>query len=264
MANARDGVSRDEVLDLTFFRINDRCQQMIAYGWYADTNLSGTLLDERISGVRVRQGNILIGSQSTLASYFKERRFNGWVMGEVYVLSPNLIPNARRDDFEKNDTFSEFTIGLRATVGTEIANKIRTASKVRNNPMQKTLKKVERDLVKVEEVLATGFNSSAEKEQVTAGIVKTRKDLYAIPKNAPSEVVEQKTALVDRLKMLSDKIDESTNFKVKNDILSNFSKAEKKVIKAMMEVLTRNFERMTVDSLYREFIEELTTRGRKE
>ena len=43
----------------------------------------------------------------------------------------------------------------------------------------------------------------------------------------------------------------------KKDIPSNFSKAEKKVIQAMMEVLSRNFERATVDSLYQEFIEEL-------
>lgn len=262
-ANSRAGVSKDEILGLSFFRINDGSQQLMAYGWYADTDFSGTLVDERISGVRVRQGNILIGNQRTLAPYYKEARFNGWTIGEVYVISPNLIPNARRDDFEKNNTFYDFTIGLRNTIGTDITDKIRAASKVRNNPMQKTLKKVERDVVKIEEVLTTGFHSSAEKKQVAAGIDATKRDLYTIPKNAPTEVVEQKTALIEKLTTLADEVDESTNFRVKKDIPSNFSKAEKNVIQAMMEVLTRNFERTTVDSLYRQFIDELTSGGKK-
>lgn len=262
-ANSRAGVSKDEVLSLSFFHINDSNQQLMAYGWYANTDFSGTLVDERISGVRLRQGNILIGNQGTLAPYYKERRFNGWAIGEVYVISPDLIPNARRDDFEKNNSFSDFTLGLRDTIGTEITDKIRAASKVRNNPMQKTLKKVERDVAKIEEVLSTGFHSSAEKEQVASGLAATRRDLYVIPKNAPSDVAEQKTALMERLTTLATEVAESSNFRIKKDIPSNFSRAEKKVIQAMMEVLTRNFERTTVDSLYREFLEELKSGEKK-
>jgi len=262
-ANSRAGVAKDEILGLSFFSINDGTQQLMAYGWYADTNFSGTLVDERLSGVRVRQGNILIGDKDTLKPYYKEARFNGWAVGEVYVVSPNLIPNARRDDFEKNNAFAEFTIGLRDTIGTEITEKIRTASKVRNNPAQKALKKVERDVAKVEEVLSTGFHSTAEKEQVASGLAATRRDLYAIPRNAPAEVIEQKSALMERLTSLATAVDESTNFRVKKDVPSNFSKAEKKVAQTWLEVLTRNFERATVDSLYREFLEELQSGGRK-
>jgi hypothetical protein len=263
-ANSKSGIVKDEILGLSFFRINNDNQQMIAYGWYADTYFSGTLVDECISGIRVRQGNILIGDGRTLSPYYKESRFNAWAIGEVYILSPNLIPNARRDDFEKNPTFSNFIVGLRATIGTEITDKIRTVSKTRNNPIQKALYKAESDVAKVDEVLNTGFHSSAEKEQVAIGIASTRRDLYAIPKNAPTEFLEKKTALMERLTLLAEEVDESTNFRVKKDITSNFSKAEKKVIQAMMEVLTRNFERKTVDCLYNEFIEELKSGVKKQ
>jgi molecular chaperone HtpG len=262
-ANSRAGVAKDEVNGLSFFSINNSNQKLMAYGWYADTDFSGTLVDDSLSGVRLRQGNILIGNQGTLAPYYKEHRFNGWAIGEVYVVSPELIPNARRDNFEKNSAFSDFIIGLRDTIGTDITDKIRAASKVRNNPIQKTLKKVKRDVAKVEEVLSTGFHSSAEKEQVVAGLTTTRRDLYTIPKNAPSDFVDQKIALMERLTLLVTEVDESTNFRVKKDIPSNFSKAEKKVLQAMMEVLTRNFERATVDSLYHEFLEELRAGGKK-
>ena len=262
-ANSRANTSKDKVLGLSFFCINDSRQQPMAYGWYADTDFSGSLADDRISGIRMRQGNILIGNQGTLASCYKERRFNGWAIGEVYVVSPDLIPNARRDDFEKNDAFSAFSIGLRNTIGTEISEKIRAASKVRNNPMQKALKKVERDVTKVEEVLVTGFHSTAEREQIIAGLTAAQKDLYTIPKHAPSEVNEQKAVFMEKLNALTLEVNESTNFRVKRDIPANFSKAEKKVIQAMMEVLTRNFERVTIDSLYREFLEELRAGGKK-
>lgn len=255
--NSRGGTSKDEILCLSYFQINDSCQKIIAYGWYADTNFSGTLVDDRISGIRVRQGNMLIGNQRTLAPFFKESRFNGWAIGEVYVISSNLIPNARRDDFEKNNTYSEFVNGLRDTIGTDISNKIRAASKVRNDPIQKTLIKVESDVKNIEEVLKTGFHSSTEKGQVAAKLSTVKKELSAIPKNSPVNVIEQKKKLTERLTTLANEIDLSSNYKIKNDIPSNFSKSERKVIQAMMEVLSRNFERSTVDSLYREFLEEL-------
>lgn len=263
VANSRIGSTKDEILGLSFFRINDSTQQLMAYGWYADTEFSGTLVDECLAGVRVRQGNILIGDKDTLKPYYKEARFNGWAVGEVYTISQNLIPNARRDDFEKNSAFTEFTIGLRDTIGSEISEKVRTASKVRNNPNQKTLKKVERDVIKVEEVLTTGFHSTAEKEQMASSIANTKRDLYSIPKNAPADVVEQKSKFMERLTALASAVEASTNFRVKKDVPSNFSKAEKKVAQAWLEVLTRNFERATVDSLYREFIEELQSGGKK-
>lgn len=73
--------------------------------WYAQTAFYGTINDNTIKGIRVRQGNILIGDRSTCNSYFKEERFNGWIIGELHILDPELIVNSRRDDFEKNDAY---------------------------------------------------------------------------------------------------------------------------------------------------------------
>lgn len=73
--------------------------------WYAQTSFYGTINDNTIKGIRVRQGNILIGDRTTCNSYFKEERFNGWIIGELHVLDPELIANSRRDDFEKNDAY---------------------------------------------------------------------------------------------------------------------------------------------------------------
>lgn len=79
--------------------------KMIAILWYAKTSFYGTILDNIIKGIRIRQGNILIGDKSSCNSLFKEERFNGWMIGELYALDSELIANSRRDDFEKNETY---------------------------------------------------------------------------------------------------------------------------------------------------------------
>ena len=82
-----------------------RGEELSAVLWYAQTAFYGTINESSIKGIRIRQGNILIGDKSTCNSYFKEERFNGWIIGELHVLDPELIANSRRDDFEKNDAY---------------------------------------------------------------------------------------------------------------------------------------------------------------
>lgn len=261
--SSRAGITRDEINGISFFDVVDNTGIVLACGWYADSEFSGTLADDRLSGIRVRLGNILIGTAKTLSPYFKESRFNGWVAGELYIISQNLIPNARRDDFERNDTFAQFENGIRATVGSEVSDKIRAASKARNNPAAKTIKKAGKVIAQAETILTTGFNSSFEKEQIVEGLEAIKKELRIIPKSAAPEVVQQKVQLIQTLEELGETVIQSTNYRAKNTITSDFSKAEKKIIQAMLEVLTRNFSRETVDSLYKEFLSEITTKGKK-
>ena len=87
--------------------------------------------------------------------------------------------------------------------------------------------------------------------------------MRTIPKSAAPEVVQQKVQLIQTIEELGETVTQSTNYRAKNTITSDFSKAEKKIIQAMLEVLTRNFERETVDSLYKEFLNEIKTKGKK-
>ena len=260
---ARSGVIKDEIFGISFFNVIDESNKPLAFGWYADTDYSGTLADDRISGIRVRLGNILIGSGKTLSQYFKESRFNGWVMGELYILSDELIPNARRDDFERNDPFMCFEKGIRSTVGSEVSDKIRKASKARNNPSQKTINKTEKEISKVETILTTGFNSTYEKEQIAENIENLKKEIRTIPKSSGDTIIQKKTELLNTLEELGEEVADSNNYRAKKDITSDFSKSEKKIVQAMLEVLTKSFERETVDSLYREFLIELKLKGKK-
>lgn len=102
----------DSIQDIhvkTFYRNNI----LSAILWYAQTAYYGTINDNLIKGIRIRQGNILIGDKTTCNSYFKEERFNGWIVGELHVLDPELIVNSRRDDFEKNEAYYSLVKGFK-------------------------------------------------------------------------------------------------------------------------------------------------------
>ena len=64
--SSRAGVTKDEINGISFFDVDDDKGTTLAYGWYADSEFSGTLADDRLSGIRVRLGNILIGTSKTL------------------------------------------------------------------------------------------------------------------------------------------------------------------------------------------------------
>ena len=85
----------------------------LAILWYASTNFYGTIIDTTIKGLRIRQGNILIGNNTTCAQFFKEERFNGWVIGEIHILHDGLIVNSRRDNFEQNEPYFQLSEEIR-------------------------------------------------------------------------------------------------------------------------------------------------------
>lgn len=253
----RSGISKDEIEGLSLFSVKSPNGDVIACGWYADTSFLGEIVDGRIAGIRIRQGNILIGNGKTISRCFKEARFNNWSLGEIYILSSEMIPNARRDDFEKNKTLSAFEEGICSTIGTEIPKKCRAASLLRNNPTQKALRKVEKTIQDTRQILEGGFHSAHEKEQVIGEVRSAQKDLAAISKTVPDEIDKKKREQLEQLKELEESVENSTNYKIKRDISSEFSKRERKIVQVMMEVLSEYFARETVNDLYEKFLEKL-------
>ena len=110
--------------------------KLAAVLWYAETSFYGTIIDNTIKGIRVRQGNILVGDKASCNSYFKEERFNGWIIGELHIVDPELIVNSRRDDFEKNHAYYELVSNLKDWAF-EISKEIRRLSYKRSLSTQR-------------------------------------------------------------------------------------------------------------------------------
>lgn len=114
--------------------------QPIAQGWYGiRRNLLGAIAKgEFCSGIRVRSGNILIGDSHLLDGCFRENRFNSYVVGEIHVCTPDLIPNSRRDDFVDNRLKTQLFNQVDKEIGLPLSKEIRKASRVKSKKKSKT------------------------------------------------------------------------------------------------------------------------------
>ena len=121
----------DSIDKIQFFELKSE-DENLGYGWYGvRKKLIGAIAKgEKSSGVRVRHGNILIGDDHLLDGCFRESRFNSYIVGEIHVTNPNLIPNSRRDDFIDNDTKTIFYNTIVKEIGLPLSKEIRLRSRI--------------------------------------------------------------------------------------------------------------------------------------
>jgi hypothetical protein len=142
--------------------------KVLAVYWYGLTNRLGSILNDGIKGLRMRKGNILVGDKRTLDSVFKEGRFNGWFQGEIFVIDNNIIPNARRDDFELNQSYLELKKYL-SELGEKLSKEIRELSLQRNSNKQsceKTTIKNETISIQPDNLLSNTQSSTTTKYEI--------------------------------------------------------------------------------------------------
>ena len=103
-----------------------------AIGWVAHLSYLGALPKEsRVRGIRARAGNIQIGDESVFDELFVEERFNRWCVGEIHIVDPRIIPNAKRDYFQPGPHLRNLENRLMPVLR-EISSRCRRASIARN------------------------------------------------------------------------------------------------------------------------------------
>jgi len=108
------------------------------FGWFTITDFPGEIGDATQAGIRFRQKNIQVGTSLLLeriASMQEKsssnRRLMRWVAGEIFITSPQVVPNARRDGFEDNPDWRAIEADMTGVVAT-IAKVVRASSSRRN------------------------------------------------------------------------------------------------------------------------------------
>jgi len=96
----------DEIIKVQFFDYNIKSNEKLFWGWYGISNFKKQIPEKGnlARGIRLRSGNIQVGTEYTLVKFHREQRGNYYFFGEVHALHKNLIPNARRDYFVENET----------------------------------------------------------------------------------------------------------------------------------------------------------------
>lgn len=93
--------------------VRNSAGEVLAIGWVLEHDYIGSLpASSRLSGIRLRVGDIQVGSELILASLFTEARFATWAAGEFHVVHPRIVPNGRRDDFEHSAAYGELLDAL--------------------------------------------------------------------------------------------------------------------------------------------------------
>lgn len=215
--------------------------EVIAYLWYARTNFFGTLQDEAIKGIRVRKGNILIGDKVTLNHVFKDERFNGWLIGELHVVSNKLIPNARRDEMEKNAAYNSLICDLKDWAD-GISCEIRRISGQRNSDK------------KAQRIIELAVSEETPLLEATTTVVIPEVNLISKAENDELNHTE----LVTALDVLIGAQQSSTKYKALN-LQSNITIEQKKVLERVFDILC-NEESQQSNALITKIIKEFVPR----
>ncbi len=122
----------DRALSIEFFEVANGEGGLRALGWLLHHNYLGALhASPEIRGLRARLGDIQIGDESVFAEIFREPRFSSWTVGEIHLFDPKLLPNSRRDAFERNRAYSDLVAQL-VPLARLITAKCRAGSAIRN------------------------------------------------------------------------------------------------------------------------------------
>lgn len=121
----------DNIEDVEFISLKHDDSEL-AFCWYGKRKdfLGSVRKGEDISGLRVKVGNIQIGNQHLLDNCYRESRFNSYVIGEVHICSPKLIPNSRRDDFVDNFEKNILYNLIEEKIGVPLSKEIRMRSRI--------------------------------------------------------------------------------------------------------------------------------------
>lgn len=223
----------DTVQDITILKIPNDSNNLTAIGWLAKTNYMGSIYEKNIKGIRLRKGNILIGDYQTLNIIFKDARFNGWSIGEIFAIDKFLIPNARRDNFEKNPAYFALFEQLMA-IAAGIAKDIRAASLKRNVALSSAIEQLNTTAQQVTTAMDDGV-SDIQKGRITKKLKEAQNALSNSATKRGFEQYYQDIAFAE-LDMLIGKLKGTTKYKALNAI-ENLTNTEKKILEKVIQVI---------------------------
>lgn len=223
----------DTVQDIAILKIPNDSNTLTAIGWLAKTNYMGSIYDKAVKGIRLRKGNILIGDNQTLNVVFKDARFNGWSIGEIFAIDKLLVPNARRDNFEKNPAYFSLFEQL-MTIAAGITKDIRAASLKRNTALSSAIEQLSTTAQQAATAIDAGV-SAVQKGLITKKLKEAQIAVSNSTADGDSEQYYQDIAFAE-LDMLIGKLKGTTKYKALNTI-EKLTNTEKKILERVIQVI---------------------------
>lgn len=134
----------------------------LAWGWFilpaAGVSLPESTNPER--KIRLRKGNIQIGFDNFLDPFFPEARSNGYMLGEIYLLSNKILPNGDRNALEVSEEAAAFTDQLRNVYFRDLWGAAHKANELNN--AQRDVEKYAHAVTEYQELANNGATAAME------------------------------------------------------------------------------------------------------
>lgn len=117
-----------------FFKKFEWHKRLLAWGWFI-LPTQGVSLPESQNPerkIRLRKGNIQIGFSDFLDPYFPEARSNGYMLGEIHLVSDGILPNGDRNALEVSEESSAFVEMLKMRCFKDLWNSAHKANELKN------------------------------------------------------------------------------------------------------------------------------------
>jgi hypothetical protein len=176
------------------------------FGWIGVSKFPGEIVDETAAGVRFRVKNIQIGGSdiiealaAELTSAGSERRLQRWAIGEIFITSTEVVPNARRDGFEDSTAWRAIQRDISEQVVKRIIKLIRSASSTRSG-----MRALATALTRLVAALVRESIATAEKNLLEAEIRKNLDTLNRADTKLPGADPKEVAILTSKFKELGE------------------------------------------------------------
>lgn len=213
-----------------------RGETLSAVLWYADTSFFGTIIDNLIKGIRIRQGNILIGDKGSCGLLFKEERFNGWMLGEIYILDKDIIANSRRDGFEKNSAYFELLEELKTWA-------FGVSKKIRHLSYERSLTSPQKAIAEAEKVDDLSDENALYSEDF--GFADDYSESQFMDQSESDELAE--TDFISKLGLLINQKKAQTKYNALN-INGKLTMEQRKILERVFDLITQEYDQKTAES----------------
>jgi len=222
----------DEIYGIQFKEFRNSKSELLAWMWFGISTFDKVIPEttNEMRGIRLRKENIQIGTSNTLTKLFKEPRGNFYFIGEVNAMHRELIPNARRDYFNRNETLNEFEAELKYYFEDTLTRLYYDASKAKiafRRKYELLSKRAE-----YSKKLENGFIDDKEKEKLESVIEVARKESEKGKNNL--DKLENKSDDNDVLKKVLDIIKKKSNTMIKNSDFTIEQKLKKSNVKKLL------------------------------
>ena len=173
------------------------------WAWVGKKSVSGSYVDGRIRGLRVRSKNIQIDGTDVIREIFQKHaksyvRFPDWYVGEVFIDASALVPNARRDGFEETANWKVVRQEL-ATVCKELGRQAYELSNKGQLTVANLTDKVADARERLESLRRTDFRNTDRTIALSADVTKLQQRVARASKNAEPSVLSSLQAIGSEL-----------------------------------------------------------------